>query len=186
MDGKATAVVDTNVLLNLATPVVDARPTVPSGGDPFKTLLSTYDVHVPAAVLAEVGAATASDDLLSAAADTVLAGSESLTEHAVPEELEDALDYGLDDGESRAIWLANDLGAELFLTDEFNTSNYLLVAEALDDRESLFTTPQVLCTLAKHEYLDDRYVSALLTYYVETKGWDGVFVDQLRTKYLDP
>jgi len=54
MSEKSVAVVDTNVLLNLALPVVDSRPKAPSGADPLKALLAAYDVHVPESVLGEL------------------------------------------------------------------------------------------------------------------------------------
>jgi len=79
MAEQAVAVVDTNVLLNLATPVVDGRPHAPSGADPLKALLTGYDAHIPASVLGEVTDATGSDDLLSAAADLVLKTAHQLT-----------------------------------------------------------------------------------------------------------
>ena len=47
-------VVDTNVLLNLATPVVDGRTRAPAGQDSLKAVLTAYDVHVPSSVLGEV------------------------------------------------------------------------------------------------------------------------------------
>jgi hypothetical protein len=184
MDEGAVAVVDTNVLLNLATPVVDGRTVAPSGGDPLKTVLTGYDVHVPASVLGEVSDAASGDDLLATAADAVLRASDHLTAHDADDELTDPLGYGLDRGESHGIWLANHLGAAMFLTDEFNSTNYLLVALALADRNTLFTTPHVLCALAVHDVLDRRYVDAALTYYVDTKGWDRAYVDRLRDKYL--
>ena len=40
MGEKAVTIVDTNVLVNLATPVVDGRPRAPSGADPLKALLT--------------------------------------------------------------------------------------------------------------------------------------------------
>ena len=58
MDDKPTNVVDTNVLLNLATPVVDGRPAAPTGADPLKALLSSYDVHVPTSVVAVLSSPT--------------------------------------------------------------------------------------------------------------------------------
>jgi len=58
MSEKSVAVVDTNVLLNLALPVVDSRPKAPSGADPLKALLAAYDVHVPESVLGELTDAT--------------------------------------------------------------------------------------------------------------------------------
>lgn len=178
---RATAVVDTNVLLNLALPVVDGRAEAPSGEDPLLTVLSVYDIHVPDSVLGEVTAASADEDLLAAAAETVLRASSRLTAH---EGAADPLGYGLDTGESEAINLANDLGAGLFVTDEFNTTNYLLVSLALDDRNTLFTTPHVLCSLAEAGVLSSEYVDALLTYYCRTKDWERAYVDQLRATFL--
>ena len=183
--GNAAIVVDTNVLLNLATPVVDGRSTAPTGEDPLKTVLTVYDVHVPSSVLGEIGEAAGSDDLLAAATDVVLKASHHLTTHDVTDEIADPLDYGLDRGESHGIWLANELSAEMFVTDEFNTTNYLFVSLALEDRNTLFTTPHVLCALADHDVLDSQYVAAVLTYYVETKNWDRQYVSQLRNEYLD-
>jgi len=184
MDGGAVAVVDTNVLLNLATPVVDGRSLAPTGGDPLKTVLAAYDVHAPSSVLGEVTEAAGGDDLLATAADAVLRASNHLTTHDVDGELADPLGYGLDRGESHGIWLANHLDAELFVTDELTTANYLLVALALEDRNTLFTTPHVLCALARHDILDERYVDAVLTYYVDTKGWNREYIDRLRAESL--
>lgn len=184
MSPQAVTVVDTNVLLNLATPIVDGRPRAPSGGDPLKALLTTYDVHIPASVLGEITDATGDDDLLSAAADLVLQASHHLTTHDVTDRTDESLDYGLDRGESECIWLANELEVGLFVTDEFNTTNYLFIALALKDRNILFTTPHVLCTLATHDVLPVEYVDAALTYYVETKSWDPQYVAQLRQHHL--
>lgn len=179
-----TVVADTNVLLNLALPVVDSRDVAPSGGDPLQTFLTVYDVHVPSSVLGEIGDASQSDDLLAAAADLVLLSSSHLTTHDVDTDLEQPLEYGLDRGESHGIWLTNELAARMFVTDEFNSTNYLLVSLALDDRNTLFTTPHVLCWLASRSVLNTGYVDALLSYYVDTKGWDRGYVQVLRGKYL--
>lgn len=184
MADRAVAVVDANVLLNLATPIVDQRPKAPTGADPLKALLVSYDVHTPTSVIGELSAATRSDDLLAAAADLALQVTARLTTHDVDNQIDDPLDYGLDRGESEGIWLANELDADLFITDEFNSTNYLFVSLALDDRNTLFTTPHVLCSLATHHVLPAEYVSAALTYYIETKHWDRQYVNQLRKTYL--
>src|SRR6056297_726105 len=139
MSGRITTVVDANTLLNLATPIVDGRSKAPSGEDPFLAFLSTYDVHAPEYVLGEVSDAMGDGDLLSAAADAVVKASHNLTTHDVDDRLDEPLDYGLDEGESRAIWLANELDTEMFVSDEFNTTNYLFVGMALDDRNVQFT-----------------------------------------------
>lgn len=184
MTEEATIVVDTNVLLNLATPVVDGREHAPRGEDPLVAVLSTYDVHVPASVLGEVSAAATGNDLLAAAATAVLRASHHLKTHDVDEESNAQLGYGLDTGEAQGIWLANELETMMFVTDEFNTTNYLLVSLALDDRNTLFTTPHLLCVLASNHVLSPEYVAEALSYYVETKGWEKQYIEQLRDQYL--
>lgn len=184
MSGRATVVVDTNVLLNLATPVVDGRVIAPSGEDPLLAVLSTYDVHVPTSVIGEVSTTANGDDLLAAAATAVLRASDHLTTHDVEDQADGALEYGLDTGEVHGIWLTNELSATMFVTDEFNTTNYLLVSLALDNRNVLFTTPHLLCVLATNDVISPHYVTGALTYYVETKGWDKQYVEQLRREYL--
>lgn len=52
--GLPTVVADTNVLVNLATAVVDDSKTAPSGADPLRTLVGAYDVHVPERVVGEL------------------------------------------------------------------------------------------------------------------------------------
>lgn len=128
--------------------------------------------------------ATGGDDPLSAAANAVLLASDHFTTHDVDVELDDPLEYGFDPGESRAIRLANELDAEMFLTDEFNSTKLRFVAMALDDRNILFTTPHVLCKLAERGVVDERYVDAALTYYVETEDWDREYVEYLRSNHL--
>lgn len=184
MGGQSTIVVDTNVLLNLATPVVDGRASAPTGEDPLLAVLSTYDVHVPASVIGEVSAAMNGDDLLAAAATAVIRASHHLSTRDVDGNLDGPLEYGLDTGEAHGIWLANDLSAAMFITDEFNTTNYLLISLALDDRNRLYTTPHLLCVLADNDILSPEYTAGALTYYVETKDWDRQYVEQLRGQYL--
>jgi len=55
---------------------------------------------------------------------------------------------------------------------------------ALDDRNILFTTLHILCTLATNDVLPAEYVAAALTYYVETNGWDEQYIAQLRQQYF--
>jgi hypothetical protein len=183
MSDRPLAVLDTNVLLNLATPVVDGREQAPSGEDPLRVALTVYDVHVPDAVVGELAEAS-DDDLLATAAEAVLSASHHLTTHDVEAELDDALEYGLDLGESHGIWLANELDATLFVTDEFRSTNFALISLELDDPETLFTTPHLLCALAERGHLDGACVDAALTYLLETKQWASQYVERLRTTYL--
>jgi len=184
MGDQASIVVDTNVLLNLATPVVDGRESAPSGEDPLLAVLSAFDVHVPASVVGEVTDAADGDDLLAAAATAVLRASHHLSTHDVAGTIDGPLEYGLDTGEVHGIWLANDLSAGMFVTDEFNRTTYLLVSLALADRDSLYTTPHLLCLLAESDVLSPAYIAGALTYYVDRKDWDRAYVEQLRERYL--
>jgi hypothetical protein len=162
MSDRPLAVLDTNVLLNLATPVVDGREQAPSGEDPLRVALTVYDVYVPDAVVGELAEASDDDDLLATAAEAVLSASHHLTTHDVEAELDDAL----------------------FVTDEFRSTNFALISLELDDPETLFTTPHLLCALAERGHLDGACVDAALTYLLETKQWASQYVERLRTTYL--
>lgn len=181
---RPTAVVDANVLLNLATPRVDGRDVAPSGDDPLKTFLTAYDVHAPREVLGEVGAAATGTDLLASAADAVLRAADHIEAHDVSGAVGGSLDYGLDPGESFGIWLANELSAELFVTDEFGTENLPIVVLHLDDANTLFSTPHVLCRLGERGLLDRQYTDAVLTYLCESKSWNSGYVGRLRERHL--
>jgi hypothetical protein len=183
-DAKAAAVVDTNVLLNLAVPVVDDSSKAPSGEDPLKAVLLSYDIHIPDRVLGEVADAAAGDDFLADAGELVLRAADNLTTHDVAEEAEESLDYGLDRCESEAIWLTNNRDMDFFITDEFGSTNYLLVNLALDDKSKLFTTPHILCTLAANDIIHPGYVEDALAYYIETKSWSKEYIDRLRDEHI--
>lgn len=184
MGEEPVAVADANVLLNLATPTIDGRDDAPTGADPLKAFITSYDIHVPTSVLGECGDAVGSDDLLSDAAERVLRAADHLQVHDITGHVDDPLDYGLDIGESECIWLANDLHAELFVTDEINTTNVLLVNLAIYDRNVVYSTAHVLCKLAQRDILSPEYVHTALTYYIKTKSWDETYLKYLRLKYL--
>lgn len=75
-------------------------------------MLSTYDVHVPSAVLGEITTPAIEEDFLGTAAGLVSSASEWVTEHEIEDRIGDSVDYGLDVGESHCNTLANDPGAE--------------------------------------------------------------------------
>lgn len=147
-------------------------------------MLMTYDVHVPDTVIGEITVAAQSDDLLAAAANLVLKASDNISIHDVSSKIKGSTPTALDTGEFHCIWLANNSACELFVTDEMNNVNILLIQEALDDQNLLTTTPKLLCKLAEQGILDPRHVSALLTYYAETKNWDQAYLSVLRNKHL--
>ena len=91
MEDKAVIVVDTNVPVHLATPVVDQHDRTPSGADPLKAVMTSYDVHVPSAVLGELSSIAAEDVLRGAAADTVLSAAHWMTSHDVEDRIEELL-----------------------------------------------------------------------------------------------
>lgn len=184
MGEQAVIVLDTKVLVNLAMPVVDHRDHAPSGADPLKAVLVTYDVHVPSVVLGELGEIAAGDDLLGAAANAVLSAAHWMTDHDVEDRIEDSLDDALDDGEIHCIALANAIDADMFVTDEFNSIKFQFISLAINDPNALFTTPHLLCVLADYGILDTRYADHTLSYFIETKHWDRSYVDTLRTMYL--
>lgn len=183
-----TAVLDTNTLLHLALAVVDDSNRAPSGEDPLRTVVGAYDVWVPSRVETELYEVMYGDDdkLADAAAltlDAVETGRIGTRPAGDPPKK--LLDHGMDEGEVHAVAVANDLKPELFITDEFNTANYLLIGITLWNRNTLFTTPHVLCRLAQQGFLDSNYVHSALTYYERTKGWDRQYVEFLRTWYLE-
>lgn len=177
-------VVDTNVLLDLALPVVDGRDRSPTGGDPLKALLGSYEVHVPDVVIGEVTTASSDNDLLAAAAELVLSASHHVTTHDVASEMRNPPADALDAGENHCIWLANHTDCKFFVTNEMNSANILLIQEALNDQNLLTTGPKVLCELGEQGVLDQAFVSSLLSYYVQTKKRDRSYVDQLRQAHL--
>ena len=123
-------------------------------------------------------------DLLASAATAVLRATHHLSSHEVHDAIDESLEYGLDTRETHAIWLANDLSAPMYVTDEFNSTNYLLISLALDDRNILYTTPHLLCVLADHRAIPHEYVDHALSYYVAVKDWDQAYIEQLRAQYL--
>ena len=72
----------------------------------------------------------------------------------------------------------------MFVTDEFNTTSCLFVGPALVDRNTLFTTPHVLCRLTAEGVLAAASVEQALTYFVGTNGWEGSYVSELRARYF--
>ncbi|ERH00685.1 MAG: hypothetical protein J07HN6_02311, partial [Halonotius sp. J07HN6] len=121
-----TVVADTSALVSLAVPRADASvsSTLP---DPLQYVLTSCAVSVPTAVRSELDAMTAYDDIHGAAASNVLAADGHYTvvdPYDQAETPDERPDFGLDDGETDGIVLANSLSVDGFLTDEFGGTNF--------------------------------------------------------------
>jgi len=121
-----TVVADTSALVSLAVPRADAAITT-DAPDPLQYLLTSCEVFVPPEVVTELRDITQYQDIHAAAANNVLAAHNHYTIED-PYERDETPDlrptFGLDDGETDGIVLANALAVDGFLTDEFGGTNF--------------------------------------------------------------
>lgn len=150
-------VADTSALVSLA---------IADGGEPVRLLFREYDVHVPSAVVSELEEIAAYDDLHAEAASRVL----DLIEDGQVRELDDVPEYPLDEGETAAIALANDLGASAFLCDEYHE---LSTVHALLSESRLVTTPKLVEALVLRGVLSSEAATGVLEELVEERSWRG-------------
>ncbi|EMA70539.1 hypothetical protein C461_01157 [Halorubrum aidingense JCM 13560] len=155
----AALVADTSALVSLGI-ATDDDP------DPLSLCLSRYDVVVPTAVIDELREISSYDDVHGHAASVVLDRSDSFTTQSVNLDAE----FPLDDGENAAVTLANELGAALFLCDEFNRLG-LIHASLADTR--LVTTPTLLSVLVRTEQLSAADARLLLDAISDTRSWEA-------------
>jgi hypothetical protein len=159
-----TVVADTSALVSLAVPRADAAvgTDVP---DPFQYLLTSCEVFVPAEVIAELRDITQYQDIHAAAADNVLAARGHYTVED-PYEGEDTPDsrptFGLDDGETDDIILANALDVDGFLTDEFGGTNFPLIHAVLQGPR-IVPTPRLIVDYARNGHLSHEAARTLIT-----------------------
>ena len=128
-----TVVADTSALVSLAVPRADAAVDT-NTPDAFQYLLTSCEVFVLPEVVAELRDITQYQDIHAAAANNVLAARSYYTVED-PYERDETPDsrptFGLDDGETDGIVLANVLGVDGFLTDEFGGTNFPLIHAVL-------------------------------------------------------
>nr|WP_231554287.1 hypothetical protein [Halobellus rufus] len=128
-----TVVDDTTALVSLVVPRADAAVDIDTL-NPLQYLLTSCDVFVPSEVVTEIRDLTQYQDIHGGAASNVLAARGHHTV-ANPSEREDTSDsrptFGLDDGETDGIVLANALDVDGFLTDEFDGTNFPLIHAVL-------------------------------------------------------
>lgn len=185
MSGRAqlrTVVADTSALVSLGIPRVDDEYDTGVAPDPLQYLLTSCRVTVPAAVITELEDITQHRDIHGRAASKVLDARDHYR-IADPYERSNTPDsrpaFGLDDGETDGIVLANDLSVDGFLTDEFGGTNFALVHAAL--RDSLIVpTPRLIYDYARNDHMTVREARTLVEQIGEHRSWNrSPYVRQL-------
>jgi len=169
-----TVVADTSALVSLAVPRADAAvgADVP---DPLQYLLTSCDVFVPPEVVAELRDITQYQDIHAAAASNVLAARDYYVVED-PYERDDTPDtrptFGLDDGETDGIVLANARAVDGFLTDEFGGTNFPLIHAVLQGPR-IVPTPRLICDYARNEHLTHEEARTLITTISPHRSWEN-------------
>lgn len=176
-----TVVADTSALVSLAVPRADAAvdADVP---DPFQYLLTSCEVFVPPEVIAELRDITQYQDIHAAAANNVLAARSYYTVEN-PYKREETPDswptFGLDDGETDGIVLANALDVDGFLTDKFGGTNFPLIHAVLQGPR-IVPTPRLIVDYARNGHLSPKEGRTLITAISPHRSWeDSPYVTQL-------
>ena len=174
-------VADTSALVSLAVPRADAAVGT-DAPDPFQYLLTSCDVFVPSEVVTELRDITQYQDIHGAAASNVLAARGHYTVED-PYERGDTPDsrptFGLDDGETDGIVLANALDVDGFLTDEFGGTNFPLIHAVLQGPR-IVPTPRLILDYARNGHLSHETARRLLTTISPHRSWENSpYVSQL-------
>ncbi|MFP8953163.1 hypothetical protein ACLI4Z_09355 [Natrialbaceae archaeon A-arb3/5] len=154
----ALIVADTSALVSLGT-VANHELS------PLSILLDEHHVVIPEQVVSELRETASYEDRSGDAAQAVLDRLSEFDERAT--ELDE--DFPLDDGENAAVTLANDLDAMQLLCDEFN--RLALIHASLADTR-LVTTPTLLTTLVRNEFLTPANAEGLLSKLSDARSWD--------------
>ena len=183
-----TVVADTSALVSLTVPRADATFDTQTNPDPFQYLLTSCEVFVPPDVVRELRELTQYQDIHGAAANNVLAAREYFTVEP-PYEREDTPDtrptFGLDDGETDGIVLANALDVDGFLTDEFGGTNFPLIHAVLKDSR-LVPTPRLIRDYAWNGHMTREEASTLIAAISPHRSWgNSPYVTQLLQQLED-
>ncbi|WP_323677837.1 hypothetical protein [Halorubellus sp. PRR65] len=176
-----TVVADTSALVSLAVPRADATVGTDTP-DPFQYLLTSCDVVVPSEVVTELRDITQYQDIHAAAANNVLVARSHYTVED-PYDRDETPDsrptFGLDDGETDGIVLANALGVDGFLTDEFGGTNFPLIHAVLQGPR-IVPTPRLIVDYARNGHLSHEAARTLLTTISPHRSWENSpYVTQL-------
>ena len=167
-----TVVADTSALVSLAVPRADAtaNDALP---DPLQYVLTSCTVSIPPTVRSELATMADYDDIHGAAASNVLAAE---AHYAVvdPYEREETPAsrpaFGLDDGETDGIVLANSLDVDGFLTDEFGGTNFALVHATLRGPR-IIPTPRLIRDYARGGHMSTADAKQLLECIGAHRSW---------------
>lgn len=177
-----TVVGDTSALVSLAVPRADTASDTNDTPDPFQYLLTSCDVFVPPEVIEELRDIAQYQDIHAAAANNVLAASNHYTVQD-PYERDDTPDarptFGLDDGETDGIILANALAVDGLLTDEFGGTNFPLIHAVLQGPR-IVPTPRLICDYARNGHMAHAEARTLITVISSHRSWgNSPYVTQL-------
>jgi len=176
-----TVVADTSALVSLAVPRADAAVDA-DAPDPFQYFLTSCDVFAPPEVVTELRDITQYQDVHAAAASNVLAARDHYTVEE-PYERDEAPDsrptFGLDDGETDGIVLANALDVDGFLTDEFGGTNFPLIHAVLQGPQ-IVPTPRLIVDYARNGHMSHAEARTLITTISPHRSWkNSTYVTQL-------
>lgn len=177
-----TVVVDTSSLISLAVPRADADYETDSAPDPLQYLLTSSNVFLPSEVITELRDIAQYQDIHGAAATNVLAARDYYT-IIDPYDRSDTIEarptFGLDDGETDGIVLANALDVDGFLTDEFGGTNFALVHAALRGPR-IIPTPRLICDYAHNDHMTHEEARTLIMTIGAHRSWENSpYVTQL-------
>ena len=153
-----TVVADTSALVSLAVPRADSRYDTTTAPDPLQYLLTSCDVFVPPTVVSELRDLAQYHDIHGAAATNVLAARGYYAIES-PYDRSDTPDsrptFGLDEGETDGIVLANARQTDVFLTDEFGGTNFSLIHAVLTGPR-IVPTPRLICDYARNGHMSEE------------------------------
>jgi len=176
-----TVVADTSALVSLAVPRAEAAVGT-DASDPFQYLLTSCDVFVPSEVVTELRDITQYQDIHGGAASNVLAARGHYTVED-PYEREETPDsrpmFGLNDGETDGVVLANTLAVDGFLTDDFDGANFPLIHAVLQGTR-IVPTARLIVDFARNGHLSPEEARTLITTISPHRSWENSpYVTQL-------